>query len=66
MAFGHGEYYEERSRGDVDLQSQSSWAQLKRSKATQIAATVWVGLRRSFERPQPELNKHLLYGFLTA
>jgi hypothetical protein len=56
MAFSHCEHYEERSRGDADLQSQSSWGQLKRSEATQIAATVWVGLRRSFERPQPALN----------
>ncbi len=56
IAFSHCEHYEERSRGDADLQSQSSWGQLKRSGATQIAATVWVGLRRSFERPQPTLN----------
>jgi hypothetical protein len=54
-AFGHREYYEERSRGDAGLQSQSYWAQLKRSGAAQIA-TVWVGLTRSFERPQHALN----------
>ncbi len=54
-AFGHSEYYEERSREDADPRSPSYWAQLKRSGAAQIAM-VWVGLSRGFGRPQPALN----------
>jgi hypothetical protein len=55
MAFGHRECYEERSRADAGLQSQSYSAQLQRSGAEQIA-TVWVRLRRSFGRAQPALS----------
>ena len=45
MTFGHCEYYEERSRREAGLQSQSYSAQLERSGAAQIA-TVWVELRQ--------------------
>jgi len=55
MAFGHREYYEERSRGDGGLRSQSYSAQLKRSGVAQIAM-VWVGFRRGFGRSQPAPN----------
>jgi len=52
MAFGYGEYYEERSKGDAGLQSQSYWDHLKRFGAAQIA-TASVGLRRGLAQPQP-------------
>jgi hypothetical protein len=55
MAFSHSEYAEERSRGDAGLHGQSSWAQLERFRAAQIA-TVWVGHRRGLAQPKPTLN----------
>ncbi len=58
MAFIHREYYEERSRGDAGLHSQSYRAQLNRSGSAQIAS-VWVGLRRSSRQTtaRPEQSK---------
>jgi hypothetical protein len=55
MAFGHSEYYEERSRRDTDLQFESCKAQLERLTAEQIA-TIGAVLRRGLGRSQPALN----------
>ena len=55
MAFGHCACYEEWSRGDAGLQSQSYSARFERSGAAQIA-TVWVGLKSGFSRAQPTLS----------
>jgi hypothetical protein len=54
MAFGHSEYYEERSRRDAGPHVESCWAQLKRLTAEQIA-TIGAVLRR-LGRSQPTLN----------
>ncbi len=55
MAFGHSEYYEDRSRRDADLQFESCWPQLKRLMAEQIA-TIGALLRRGLGRSQPAPN----------
>jgi hypothetical protein len=45
QAIAFRQYSKERSRGYAHLHVLSSWAQLKRSGAVQLA-TLWVGLRR--------------------
>jgi hypothetical protein len=55
QASAFGQYTEQRSGGHARLNVQSSWAQLMRSAAVQIAA-VGVGLRRGLGRQQPALN----------
>jgi len=55
QAIAFRQYSKERSRGYAHLHVLSSWAQLKRSGAVQLA-TLWVGLRRGLGRQQPAVN----------
>ena len=55
MVLGHHEYAEEQSRADAGLNSESCWAQLRRSGAAQIAA-LRVSRGRGLAQQQPTLN----------
>jgi len=58
MAFGHSEYFEERSRGDAGPHIDFCWDQLKRLTAAQIA-TIGGVLRRDLwaKTARPEQSK---------
>ncbi len=55
MAFGHSEYFEERSRGDASPYIDFCWDPLKRLTAAQIA-TIGAVLRRDLGQTQLALN----------